>query len=149
MPIQIVDYVAAHFAGVDALWRTVFPGDPPWNAAAVAIPAKLALQPELLLVALDDRSGVRPMGLTPSTVTGTIMAGYDGHRGWLYALAVMPAHRRTGIAKALVEEALSRLRALGCTKVNLQVRSGNDAATAFWRSMGFAIEERVSMGRRL
>ena len=60
MPIQIVDYVAAHFAGVDALWRTVFPGDPPWNAAAVAIPAKLALQPELLLVALDDRSGVRP-----------------------------------------------------------------------------------------
>ena len=60
MPIQIVDYVAAHFAGVDALWRTVFPGDPPWNAAVSAIPAKLAIQPELFLVALDGRSGVRP-----------------------------------------------------------------------------------------
>ena len=155
MPIQIVDYVAAHFAGVDALWRTVFPGDPPLNAAAVAIPAKLALQPELLLVAVE--MGSDPLrqrrtsvgGLTPSTVTGTIMAGYDGHRGWLYALAVLPSHRRRGVAKALAEEAIARLQRLGCTKVNLQVRSGNDAATAFWRSMGFDIEERVSMGRRL
>jgi ribosomal protein S18 acetylase RimI-like enzyme len=77
------------------------------------------------------------------------MAGYDGHRGWLYALAVHPDHRRRGIAKALVEEALARLRALGCSKVNLQIRAGNDAATAFWRSMGFSVEERISLGRRL
>ena len=77
------------------------------------------------------------------------MAGSDGHRGWLYALAVLPSHRRRGVAKALAEEAIARLQRLGCTKVNLQVRSGNDAATAFWRSMGFDIEERVSMGRRL
>ena len=56
------------------------------------------------------------------------MAGYDGHRGWLYALAVDPDQRRRGIAKALVDEAITRLRALGCTKVNLQVRAGNDTA---------------------
>jgi ribosomal protein S18 acetylase RimI-like enzyme len=147
MPILIAAYTPEHFAGVDRLWRTVFPDDPPGNAAADAIPAKLAVQPELFLVAVE--MGSDPAGLTPPIVIGTIMAGYDGHRGWLYALAVDSAFRRHGIGKTLVDEALKRLRALGCTKVNLQVRSGNDTATAFWRGMGFAIEERVSMGRRL
>lgn len=138
MAISVTTYTPAHFAGVDALWQTVFPDDPPWNAAASAIPAKLAVQPELFLVALDG-----------ANVTGSIMAGYDGHRGWLYALAVDPDQRRRGIAKALVDEAITRLRRLGCTKVNLQARAGNDTATDFWRVMGFTIEERVSMGRRL
>ncbi len=158
MAISITTYAPAHFDGVETLWRTVFPDDPHWNAAATAIPAKLAVQPELFLAALDA-SGVGPprlsafdgAGLTPpkQSVVGSLMAGYDGHRGWLYALAVHPEQRRRGIAKALVEEAVVRLQRLGCGKVNLQVRSGNDAATAFWRSMGFSVEDRVSMGRRL
>jgi ribosomal protein S18 acetylase RimI-like enzyme len=147
MPISIATYTPADFDGVDRLWRIVFPDDPPWNAAASAVPAKLAVQPELFLVALE--TGSDPQGQTPSHVIGSIMAGYDGHRGWLYALAVDPDQRRRGIAKLLVEEALKHLRTLGCTKVNLQVRAGNETATAFWRGMGFAIEERVSMGRRL
>ena len=138
MTATIATYDGAHFAGVERLWQTVFPDDPPWNAAAVAVPAKLAAQPDLLIVALAD-----------GHVVGGIMAGWDGHRGWLYALAVLPSHRRQGIAKALVEDAVARLERLGCGKVNLQVRAGNDAAVAFWRGLGFVVEDRVSMGRRL
>jgi ribosomal protein S18 acetylase RimI-like enzyme len=138
MLFVIATYAPDHFAGVDALWRTVFPDDPPWNAAAKAVPAKLAVQPELLLVALDG-----------TAVIGSIMAGYDGHRGWLYAAAVLPSHRRQGVAKALAQDAVTRLQGLGCHKVNLQVRSGNADAAAFWRSMGFDFEDRISMGRRI
>lgn len=135
----IVPYAAAHFDGVDRLWQTVFPNDPPRNRAALAIPAKLALNDGLFLTAETADGGV----------LGTIMAGYDGHRGWLYAVAVDPAAQRGGIGSALVREALARLARLGCTKVNLQIREGNEAVAAFYAALGFAIEPRTSMGREL
>jgi ribosomal protein S18 acetylase RimI-like enzyme len=136
--IPIAPYRAEHFAGVDALWREAFPDDPPWNAAAVAIPAKLAVQPELFLVAHDG-----------DQVVGTIMAGYDGHRGWLYAAAVLASHRRRGVGTALVRAAEARLRAQGCRKINLQVRASNRAVAEFYGRLGYAIEERLSLGKRL
>jgi len=136
--VTIVPYSHAHFAGVEALWQEVFPGDPPWNRAATAIPAKLAVQPELFLVAEDA-------GL----VLGTAMAGYDGHRGWLYAIAVKPDAQRSGIGSLLLAEAERKLKALGCGKVNLQIRAGNEAVAAFYRRHGYDVEERVSMGKRL
>ena len=136
--VRIESYRDAHFSGVGALWKDAFPDDPPRNRAAAAIPEKLAVQPDLLLVAVDgDR------------VVGTAMAGYDGHRGWLYSIAVRPSHRRRGIGALLVGEAEARLRDLGCRKVNLQVRASNAAVVDFYRSLGFEIEERVSMGKRL
>lgn len=134
----IENYRADHFAGVDALWREVFPDDPPWNRAAVAIPAKLAVQPELLLVAVID-----------SRVVGTVMGGYDGHRGWIYALAVSPSERRKGIAAALMAEIERRLHAAGCRKVNLQVRASNTPVIGFYEVIGYGVEDRVSMGKRL
>ena len=134
----IEPYRDAHFADVSALWREAFPDDPPWNAAEVAIPAKLSVQPELFLVALDG----------PRTI-GSIMAGYDGHRGWLYAVAVRASHRRRGIGAALVRTAEARLEALGCRKINLQVRAANSALVAFYERLGYAVEERVSLGKRL
>ena len=136
--IRVESYHERHFEGVDALWREAFPNDPPRNRAASAIPEKLAVQPELLLVAVDG-----------DMVVGTAMAGYDGHRGWLYSIAVRPSHRRRGIGALLVGEAEARLRDLGCGKVNLQVRASNAAVADFYRSLGFEIEERVSMGKRL
>ncbi|WP_159869177.1 GNAT family acetyltransferase [Novosphingobium sp. 9U] len=137
--MRVVSYEDRHFAGVDALWRACFPGDPPRNRAAAAIPAKLALGDGLLLVA-EDASGA---------VIGTVMAGYDGHRGWLYAVASDPLLRRSGIGHALVEEACRRLADLGCVKVNLQVRAGNATVAAFYRKLGFDEEPRISMGRTL
>jgi len=135
----VIPYHDRHFDGVDALWRKCFPNDPPRNRAETAIPAKLALNDGLLLVA-EDGTG---------KVIGTIMAGYDGHRGWLYAVAVDPASQRCGIGTGLVEEACLRLHARGCVKVNLQVRAGNEAVAAFYRKLGFAEEPRISMGRSL
>ena len=135
----IVAYRPDHFDGIDRLWSRVFPDDPPRNRAAVAIPAKLALDDGLLWVA-ENLNGA---------VIGTIMAGWDGHRGWLYAVAVDPAARHGGIGRALVDTALARLAALGCNKVNLQVREDNTAVVDFYRKLGFAVEPRVGMGRAL
>lgn len=132
-------YQAEHFEGVDRLWRMVFPNDPARNHACNAIPVKLALDDDLFWVALD-RDGA---------VIGTIMAGWDGHRGWLYTVAVDPAHQRTGCGRMLVEHALEELRRRGCGKVNLQIRSGNEQVAEFYRTMGFAVEPRTSMGREL
>ncbi len=135
---SIVTYQPSHFDGIRVLWHEAFPDDPPWNAAEIAIPAKLKLQPELFLVAIDQ-----------DLVIGSIMAGYDGHRGWLYAAAVLQSHQRQGIGTALVRAAENRLSAMGCTKINLQVRSSNTAVTKFYGSLGYEIEERVSMGKCL
>lgn len=138
IPAAIETYRDEHLAGVRALWEEAFPNDPPHNRADVAIPAKLAAQPDLLLVALSA-----------GEVVGTAMAGYDGHRGWLYSIAVRQSHHRAGIGTLLVREAEHRLVQLGCTKVNLQVRAENAAVAAFYRGLGYEVEERVSMGKRL
>ena len=135
---RIISYSSRHFDGVEALWEEVFPNDPPWNRAAVAIPQKLAVQPELFLVAEDT-----------GRVVGTALAGYDGHRGWLYTVAVAPDRQRRGIGSALLGEAEGRLAAMGCRKVNLQIRTGNEAVIAFYRRHGYDVEERISIGKRL
>jgi len=77
------------------------------------------------------------------------MAGYEGHRGWLNYLAVAPEHRRGGFGKMMVDEAERRLRALGCPKINLQVRTTNREAIAFYERLGFAVDDVMSMGKRL
>ena len=120
------------------LWAAVFPDDPPRNSPETMIRQKALVQPELLLVAMDGER-----------LVGAVMAGFDGTRGWIHHLAVDPAHRRRGVGAALVESAETGLRRLGCPKVNLQVRAENQGVTAFYRSMGYDIEERVSMGKVL
>ena len=138
MSITVQAYDNECFTDVDQLWREVFPDDPPWNRAKVAIPAKLAVQPELFLVAIAHER-----------VVGTVMGGYDGHRGWVYALAVKPDQRRQGIASALMAELETRLRALGCEKLNLQVRTKNSQVLALYQHLGYTVEERISLGKRL
>ena len=82
-------------------------------------------------------------------VRGTIMAGYDGHRGWLYSLAVAEDWQNRGIGSALVKHAETALRECGCVKINLQILAGNDGVVEFYRKLGFVTEERISMGRHL
>jgi ribosomal protein S18 acetylase RimI-like enzyme len=134
--VEIVTYRDSHFDGVAALWREAFPDDPPWNRAEVAIPAKLTVRPELFLVAVRD-----------DQVIGSAMAAYDGHRGWLYAVAVLQSHRRQGVGRALVQEAERRLTALGCAKINLQIRASNPGVAVFYARLGYLIEDRVSMSK--
>ena len=119
------------------LWQRVFPDDPPHNDPSQVISAKRAVD-DLIFVALEEDS-----------IVGAVMAGYDGHRGWLYAVAVDHPHRRHGIARRLVARALDALRQLGCIKVNLQIRSDNAQVVAFYESLGFCIEDRISMGLHL
>jgi ribosomal protein S18 acetylase RimI-like enzyme len=77
------------------------------------------------------------------------MAGYDGHRGWLYAIAVHPSLRRTGLGSRLVRHAEQALVSVGCMKVNLQLLASNEATAAFYKSLGYAAEPRISMGKIL
>lgn len=123
---------------VAALWRDVFPDAPSWNDPRRDIERKLAVQRELFLVACElDR------------VVGTAMAGYDGHRGWVYYVAVSPDHRRRGIGAALMRSVEDALEERGCPKLNLQVRSPNRGAAEFYQRLGYRVEDRVSMGKRL
>jgi ribosomal protein S18 acetylase RimI-like enzyme len=110
----------------------------PWNNPYRDIERKLAQQPDLFLVAEIDQQ-----------VVGTVMAGYEGHRGWLYYVGVHPAHQRRGIGSALVQRAVEQLRLCGCPKVNLLVREDNPGAEAFYQELGFEAEPVVMMGLRL
>jgi ribosomal protein S18 acetylase RimI-like enzyme len=110
----------------------------PWNDPGQDIARKLADSPELLLVGEED-------GL----VVASVMAGYDGHRGWINYLAVHPSRRGHGLGRALMDAAEERLRGLGCPKINLQVRAANEAAQAFYEAIGYERQELVDFGKRL
>jgi len=110
----------------------------PVNDPHLDIAAKLKVNPELFLVAVVD-----------DAIAGTVMAGYDGHRGWINYFGVHPTRQRLGIGRRLMNEAEIRLRALGCPKINLQVRSTNSSAIDFYKELGFAVDDVVSMGKRL
>lgn len=117
-----------------ALWKRVFPDDPPHNDPAQVISAKLSVDD---LIFVSEHGG---------QLVGACMAGYDGHRGWLYAVAVSPEVRRNGTGTLLVRAALNELKSLGCIKVNLQIRPTNTAVAEFYKALGFVTEDRLSMG---
>jgi ribosomal protein S18 acetylase RimI-like enzyme len=123
---------------VIALWRDVFPDDPPRHDPAESIRLKIAEQPELFFIAAKG-----------GTIVGTIMAGYDGHRGWIYRVAVSPRHQRQGIGSALMRRAVDALVKRGAPKINLQVRGTNQGVVTFYRRLGFTVEDRISMGKRV
>ena len=125
-------------AAVVSLWKEIFPDDPPWNEPAAVIRRKLTVQPELFLV-----------GYVDGHLVATVLAGFDGVRGWIHHLAVHPSHRRQGIARALMVAVEEGLAKIGCPKVNLQVRAANSDVIAFYRALGYSIEERASLGKRL
>ncbi|MGI9304320.1 MAG: GNAT family acetyltransferase [Gammaproteobacteria bacterium] len=120
------------------LWREVFPDAPAHNVPERDIAIKLAVQRELFFVATEG-----------AQLVGTAMAGFDGHRGWVYYLAVAPEHRRRGIGKALMNHAEHALYSAGCPKLNLMIRAGNEDVVAFYRRLGYEIEDRICMARKL
>src|SRR6184192_3332364 len=105
---------------VIALWTQVFGYSASHNNPILSIRNKLAFQPELFFVALKD-----------AKVVGTVMAGYDGHRGWIYSLAVLPGYRRCGLARALMQHAEKALKEKGAPKINLQLLASNIGTTEF------------------
>jgi ribosomal protein S18 acetylase RimI-like enzyme len=110
----------------------------PQNDAIEDIQRKLEFQPELFFVALLD-----------GKLIGSVMAGYEGHRGWLNYLAVLPNHQNKGYGRKLVERAITELEKLGCLKLNVQIRESNISAVRFYERLGFRDDHVVSLGLRL
>ena len=138
-PIQISNYDdRQHRTQVIELWGLVFGYDAPHNDPGLVIDKKLAAGDGLFYLALEN-----------GNVIGTVMTGYDGHRGWIYSLAVHPDRQRYGIGSALMKHAEIELSELGCMKINLQIVEGNEAVENFYRIHGYATEKRISMGKRL
>jgi ribosomal protein S18 acetylase RimI-like enzyme len=129
---------ADHRDQVIALWQRVFGYEAAHNEPRLVIDKKIAVDDGLFFVATAD-----------GAVVGTIMAGYDGHRGWIYSVAVSPERRKLGIGSCLVRHAEDALTRKGCTKINLQIMEGNENVAAFYASLGYSVERRVSMGKRL
>ncbi len=135
--MRIRPFASADEAAVLALWQACGLVKPQ-NDPRKDIARKLRVNPEWFLVA---ESGGR--------IVGAVMAGYEGHRGWINYLAVDPARRRAGLGRALMAEAERVLRAAGCPKINLQVRPENRDVVAFYEAIGFSVEGAISLGKRL
>lgn len=129
---------SAHRDGTVALWHAVFGYEAAHNEPHLVIDRKLALDDGLFFIAICD-----------GVIVGSIMAGYDGHRGWLYSLAVLPSHRHRGLGTDLVRRAETALAARGCMKINLQIVEGNESVQAFYTSLGYTTEVRTSMGKKI
>lgn len=127
-----------HRQAVIDLWTAVFDDGAPHNRPALSIDMKLSVEDRLFFVVLVD-----------GCLAGTLLAGYDGHRGWLYSVAVDPAHRGRGLGSALVRHAEQALIRLGCLKINLQIRTSNEAVKAFYAALGYVQEPLISMGKRI
>jgi ribosomal protein S18 acetylase RimI-like enzyme len=109
-----------------------------WNDPRKDIARKLSVQAELFVVLEVE-----------GAIVGSVMAGYDGHRGWMNYLAVVPEQQGRGYGQALVEHAEHALSELGCPKLNLQVRSSNARVIEFYRRLGYGSDDVISMGKRL
>lgn len=135
--MRIRPFVDADETQVIALWHAAGLSRP-WNDPVKDIRRKLRIRPDWFLVGEQD-----------GAIVATVMVGYDGHRGWVYYLGVVPDRRRQGLGRAMMAEAERLLRQDGCPKINLQVRTSNAQAVEFYRSLGFQLDDILSMGKRL
>ena len=123
---------------VVALWKKVLYSDKWYNRPDASFDLKMKQGDDLFFIAVDVE-----------IVVGTVIAGFDGHRGWLYSLAVDVAYKKRGIGSMLVRTALDKLKQLGCLKVNIQITGNNRPVVDFYNKIGFIVEDRISMGKIL
>lgn len=121
-----------------ALWQSVFSFDAHHHEPGFTIDRKVAMDDGLFCVACDG-----------DKIVGTVMAGHDGHRGWIYSLAVKPDQQKQGLGKRLMAHAEAALSELKCLKVNLQALDTNTGVVEFYKKLGYVVEPRVSMGKLL
>lgn len=110
----------------------------PWNDPRADFALALASPSSTILLKRAD-----------SQVVGSVMVGFDGHRGWVYYLATSPDARGHGIGRALMTGAEAWLKARACPKVQLMVRGDNHAARGFYDAIGYDLQDVVTIGRRL
>jgi ribosomal protein S18 acetylase RimI-like enzyme len=136
--VLISDLRVDHEDDAVALWRTVRLTRP-WNDPHADLTRALA-NPTSTVLAAEDPGG---------RLLGTVMVGHDGHRGWVYYLAVHPAHRGHGLGRQLMQASERWLRERGIPKVNLMVRTTNHAVLAFYEALGYEDGEVVVLGKFL
>ncbi len=135
--MQIRPFGVADEAAVVALWEECRLTRP-WNDPHKDIARKLAVQPELFLVGVVERA-----------LVATVMAGYEGHRGWVNYLAVAPTFRGRGFGRALMQHVEALLVRSGCPKLSLLVRNSNPEIVDFYRHLGYTVDESIPLGKRL
>jgi len=137
MMFEIIVYKPEFQDAVVDLWKECNLTTPQ-NDPVEDIKKKTDFQPELFLI-----------GLLDGKVIGSIMVGYEGHRGWINYLAVQPEYQKKGYGRKLVERAIEELTRLGCRKVNLQVRETNRYMIDFYKHLGFKDDRVTSLGKPL
>ena len=125
MDMEVVELDPADRAAAAALWAAV-DLTRPWNDPLADFDRALAGPTSAVLGIRDG-----------AALLGTVMVGHDGHRGWLYYLAVAPARQGAGLGRALVAAGEGWLGAAGAVKVQLMVRHTNRAAAAFYAGLGY------------
>ena len=135
--MNIREFILSDTTDVISLWEkcelTV-----PWNNPKKDIDRKMKVNPELFLVVEENNK-----------IIGSIMGGYDGHRGWINYLAVCPGNRKKGIGKKLMSSIEKKFKEKGCPKINLQVRENNTEAIDFYHAIGYSVDKTISFGKRL
>ena len=110
----------------------------PQNDPHEDIKKKIEFQPNLLFV-----------GTVNDEVVSSIMVGYEGHRGWINYMAVLPEYQNKGYGRQIVNKGIAELKKMGCLKVNLQVREYNKDVIEFYENLGFSNDRVVSLGKHL
>jgi ribosomal protein S18 acetylase RimI-like enzyme len=110
----------------------------PWHEPGKDIDRKLKVDPDLFLIGLED-----------DAVIGTVMGGYEGHRGWVNYLAVAAEKRFLGYGRDLMLQVESRIKAKGCPKINLQIRESNIEVQKFYLALGYGNDHVIGLGKRL
>ncbi|MGD0566419.1 MAG: GNAT family acetyltransferase [Candidatus Goldiibacteriota bacterium] len=136
--IKIRKYRPEDKHGVIRVWKENFNYTAAYSDPEKSLKQKLRQKDGLLFVADDG-----------GEVAGAIMAGYDGHRGWIYSLAVNKGLRNKGLGSSLLKYAENELIKLGAPKIKLQVMISNKKTAGFYRKHGYEIEEVISMGKKV
>ena len=110
----------------------------PWNDPLKDIERKLKVDPDLFLV-----------GELNGEIVASVMGGYEGHRGWINYLAVSSCHQRKGYGRLIMEAVELAIAQKGCPKINLQIRAANTDIAAFYKSIGYDIDNVIGLGKRL
>lgn len=135
--VTLRDFGEGDRAGVIELWRSCGLTRS-WNDPNLDIDRKVAADDGGFFIAVHDNK-----------VLASVMAGYDGHRGWINYLAVDPKCQGDGVGRLLMERAEQHLLDAGCPKINLQIRADNSAAVRFYERLGYSVDDVVSMGKRI
>ena len=135
--MEIQSFSEPYRAEVIQLWRDTGLVAPQ-NDPNKDINRKMADSPQWFFIGIADKH-----------VVASVMAGYDGHRGWVNYLAVQPALQKQGLAQQLMTHVEHQLRAVGCAKINLQIRDTNLQVITAYKAMGYDIDPVTSMGKRL